>query len=207
MASSCTFGVIALGGIPVAASVRSHNAAAMSLAGWPRTRRTHRGHPLTSRAGGRHTATPHIRALAARVQRHGRAGGRGGRRMRPARKSRRPARSSATIPSVGGSIGCSASRYCSSSRLRFTGVRPASASALRSSSTRCRTRSAESVAPVYRSHQAGALRLGTPANTLMIVTSSGRVRRCQHESTASSRCGDRITVPIGERFHSFVEIP
>jgi hypothetical protein len=79
----------------------------------------------------------------------------------------------------------------------LTGIRPASESARRSSSIRSRTRSPESAAPVYRSHQAGSSRpVGTPAKTLMTVTSPAWVRTCQQESTASSRCGERITVPI-----------
>ena len=41
---------------------------------------------------------------------------------------------------------------------------------------------------------------GTPAKTLMTITSPGCVSRCQHDSTASSRCGERIAAAMRERF-------
>src|ERR1700733_9814844 len=62
---------------------------------------------------------------------------------------------------------------------------------------RSRTRSKESVATVYRSPHAGPSRLaGAPANTLTTIASPGCASTCQHESTASSRWGERTATAI-----------
>ena len=81
-------------------------------------------------------------------------------------------------------------------------MRPAIASAWRSSSIRVRTTAAESVAPASRSHQPSAPAGGSPANTFTTSTSPALASTCQHESTASSKWGERMTAsgPIAAHY-------
>jgi hypothetical protein len=71
------------------------------------------------------------------------------------------------------------------------------ASAARSSLARSRTRAAASRAPVRRSHHPGAIpSRGVPANTLTTTTGPSPRSTLQHDSTASSKCGESTAAAI-----------
>ncbi len=117
---------------------------------------------------------------------------------------RAPARSTPRSASTISPGAWSASRYWPSRNGRLTAARPASASARRSSSMRVRTVAAESLAPPSRSHHPSVPAGGSPAKTFTTSTSPAPASRCQHESTASSKWGERMTAwgPIAAHYRA-----
>jgi hypothetical protein len=109
--------------------------------------------------------------------------GRGGRRRRASVSASRGRR----LPS----------RYWASSSAIWDRLCPVPANASASSDSRARMLSAESLKPISMSQALRTGGTGAPAKTVRTSTGVARASRAQHESTASSRCGETISSRSG----------